>query len=57
MIPKNASYTPASIQNEIIDIMKDTVTENVVNDIKEAGIPIFSIKSDGTRDPTKRKSL
>lgn len=57
MIPQNASYTSARIQNEIIDIMKDTVMENVVNDIKEADIPFFSIKADGTRDPTNTENI
>ena len=56
-IPKNASYTSVRIQNEIIDIMKDTVIKNVVNAIKEADIPFFSIKSDGTRDPTNTENI
>ena len=37
--------------------MKDTVIKNVVNDIKEADIPFFSIKIDGTRDPTNTENI
>lgn len=57
MIPENASCTSATIQNETMGIKKDIVTENVVNDTKEAGIPFFSIKSDETCGPTNTKYL
>uniref|UniRef100_H2ZUD4 TTF-type domain-containing protein n=1 Tax=Latimeria chalumnae TaxID=7897 RepID=H2ZUD4_LATCH len=48
-IPGNAKYTCHDIQNEIIEIMSDTVKEEIV---REIGNSWYTVKVDGTRDPT-----
>ena len=48
-IPKNATYTSHDIQNKIIAIMSDIVTSEIV---KELGESWYTLKVDGTKDPT-----
>lgn len=48
-IPHNANYTSHDIQNQLIEAMSSVVTDAIVNDI---GTHWFTIKVDGTRDPT-----
>lgn len=51
-IPHNARYTSHDIQNSLIEIMSTLVTEHIV---KEVGESFYTIKVDGTRDPTGRE--
>jgi hypothetical protein len=53
-IPRNATYTSHDIQNDIIDIMAGAVKDDIV---KEIGSAMYSIKVDGTRDPTGRENV
>ena len=48
-IPKNATYTSHDIQNHIIELMSMIVTEQIVKDVGESW---FTLKVDGTKDPT-----
>uniref|UniRef100_A0A3B1J476 DUF4371 domain-containing protein n=1 Tax=Astyanax mexicanus TaxID=7994 RepID=A0A3B1J476_ASTMX len=48
-IPRNSTYTSHDIQNEVIELMSNIVTEEIVKDIGESW---FTIKVDGTKDPT-----
>lgn len=56
-IPSNATYLSPDIQNDIIQIMADIVTENIVEDIKNADVPWFTILEDGTRDKNNRENI
>lgn len=47
---RNARYTSPNIQNGIIEILVDLVREQVVNEIKNADIPYYTILADGTKD-------
>jgi hypothetical protein len=49
-IPKNANYTSPAIQNESIEILSDMVRESVVEDIRNADVPWFTLMEDGTGD-------
>ncbi|XP_063039724.1 uncharacterized protein LOC134434959 [Engraulis encrasicolus] len=53
-MPRNARYTSHEIQNEIVDIMSTMVTEHIV---REVGESFYTIKADGTRDPTGRENI
>lgn len=53
-IPANATYTCHDIQNDIIQLMPDAVTEDIVDEVSGAK---FTIKVDGTRDPTGRENI
>ncbi|MGH0177781.1 UNVERIFIED_CONTAM: hypothetical protein FKN15_075844 [Acipenser sinensis] len=48
-IPRNATYTSHDIQNEIIGLMSEVVTEEIM---KEIGDSWYTLKVDGTKDPT-----
>ncbi|KAI2645227.1 Zinc finger MYM-type protein 1 [Labeo rohita] len=48
-LPRNATYTCHDIQNEIISLLSEVVTEAIV---KEVGDSYYTLKVDGTRDPT-----
>jgi len=56
-IPKNASYTSARFQNELIEILKSVIVKTMVDDVKSADIPLFTIKVDGTRDKTNIENI
>ena len=56
-IPKNASYTSARFQNELIEILKSVIVKTMVDDVKSADIPVFTIKVDGTRDKTNIENI
>lgn len=53
-IPKNATYTCHEIQNELIVLMSQQVTEYIVEEI---GDSFYTVKMDGTRDPTGCENL
>jgi len=53
-IPRNATYTSHDIQNDIIQIMASVVKDDIVEEI---GSAVYTIKVDGTRDPTGRKNV
>lgn len=53
-IPHTAIYTSHDIQNGIIKLMSTLVTEHIV---REVGDSFYSIKVDGTRDPTGRENI
>ncbi|KAG9282357.1 zinc finger MYM-type protein 1-like [Astyanax mexicanus] len=48
-IPRNATYTSPDIQNELISTLSNVVTEAIVEEVGESW---YTIKVDGTRDPT-----
>lgn len=56
-IPQNAKYTSPEIQNEIIEIMAETVRENIVNEIQSSDVPWFTLLEDGTRDKNNRENI
>uniref|UniRef100_H3ADQ8 TTF-type domain-containing protein n=1 Tax=Latimeria chalumnae TaxID=7897 RepID=H3ADQ8_LATCH len=57
-IPKNAKYTSAEIQNETIDIMKNMVLKDIVEDIQKNGdVKFFCLKCDTTRDAVNVENL
>ena len=56
-IPKNASYTSARFQNELIEILKSVIVKTMVDDVKSADIPLLTIKVDGTRDKTNIENI
>lgn len=56
-IPQNATYTSAMFQNEVIELMSSMVREAIVVNINAADIPFFTLKSDGTRDPTNTENV
>ncbi|KAJ3639191.1 hypothetical protein Zmor_004061 [Zophobas morio] len=56
-IPANATYLSPEIQNSIIQILADMVSEDIVKDIQNADIPWFSILEDGTRDKNNRENV
>ena len=56
-IAKNATYTSAMFQNEVIDLMSSMVREALVANINTADIPFFTLKADGTRDPTNTENV
>ncbi|ROI52181.1 Zinc finger MYM-type protein 1 [Anabarilius grahami] len=53
-IPKNATYTSHEIQNELVAVMSIIVTDAIV---KEIGDSWFTVKVDGTRDPTGMENI
>ncbi|KAL7395107.1 hypothetical protein ABVT39_010232 [Epinephelus coioides] len=53
-IPRNATYTSHDIQNNLIDVMSALVREHIV---KEVGESFYTLKADGTRDPTGRENI
>lgn len=48
-IPKNASYLSPKIQNDIIQLMADTVKEDIAKNVLTADVPWYSLFMDGTR--------
>lgn len=40
-IPKNASYLSPEIQNELIELLAETVREDLIEDVKSADVPFF----------------
>ena len=53
-IPRTATITSHDIQNGIIELMSTLVTEHTVEEVGDA---FYSIKVDGTRDPTGRENI
>ena len=56
-IPHNATYTSVMFQNEVIDLLSSMVRKAIVANINSADIPFFTLKSDGTRDPTNTENV
>ena len=48
-VPRNGTYASHEIQNELIDVMSSIVKEAIE---QEVGDSWFTLKVDGTRDPT-----
>lgn len=57
LIPKHAMYNSPKIQNEIIAIMATMVGESVVEDVKNADVPFFTLLEDGTKDKNGRENI
>ncbi|KAJ0066809.1 hypothetical protein NL108_002860, partial [Boleophthalmus pectinirostris] len=53
-IPRNATYTCHDMQNELIRTLSDVVTEAIVEEVGES---YYTLKVDGTRDPTGRENI
>ncbi|KAI2658679.1 Zinc finger MYM-type protein 1 [Labeo rohita] len=53
-IPKNATYTSHDVQNDLIELMSTIVTEHIVKDVGESW---FTVKVDGTKDPTGSENV
>ena len=53
-IPQNATYVSHDIQNKVIDLRADIVTEEILKDIGDAW---YTIKVYGTKDPTGRENI
>ena len=53
--PRNAIYTSADIQNELLNVMGSIVQNQICADIKKAGL--YSILADETKDCSKRAQM
>eukprot|EP00795_Rhopilema_esculentum_P017430 gene17430-biopygen6363 len=53
--PKNAKYTHHSVQNAILDIMKDMVLEQIKSELNKA--QYFTVLSDESKDRSKKEQL
>lgn len=51
------TYLSSDIQNDIIKIMSEMVTENIVSDVNNADVPYYTILEDGTRDRNNRENI
>lgn len=56
-IPRNATYLSPEIQNDVIQILTDCVRESIVDDVKNADVPWFTILADGTKDKRGRENF
>ena len=45
------------MQNEVIEVLKDVVLDEAVGDINTADVGFFTLKADGTRDPTNTENI
>ena len=58
LVPQNAKYTSASIQNEIIFIFKHMMLCTISKEINtRCDLPFYCLKCDGTRDAVNTKIL
>jgi len=57
LIPQNATYLSPVIQNETINIMHNAVQNSVVEDLKNADVPWYTIMEDGTKDNNNRENI
>ncbi|XP_008180186.1 zinc finger MYM-type protein 1-like [Acyrthosiphon pisum] len=57
LIPQNATYLSPFIQNETINIMHNAVQNSVVEDLKNADVPWYTIMEDGTKDNNNRENI
>ena len=58
LVPQNAKYTSASIQNEIIFIFKDMMLCTLSKEINtRCDLPFYCLKCDGTRDAVNAEIL
>ena len=53
--PKNALYTSAEIQNELLDIMATMIRSKICSSVRKAGV--YSILADETKDCSKKEQL
>ncbi|XP_029636258.1 uncharacterized protein LOC115211744 [Octopus sinensis] len=56
-IPKNATYTSAAMQNEIMELLRRHTVSLVVDEIKCFNVHYFILKCDGTRDLSNTENL
>lgn len=56
-IPKNAKYTSPDIQNETISLLAKMVQETIVQQVRASDVPFFTLKVDGTKDPTGTENI
>jgi hypothetical protein len=56
-IPRNATYLSPEIQNDVIQILTDCVRESIVDDVKNADVPWFTILAKRSRKFRPRDSL
>ena len=56
-IPALCKYTSPQIQNEVIEIMAQLVKEKIVSDVNNADVPYYTVKVDGTKDPTGKENV
>ena len=56
-IPRNCTYTSPEIQNDVIAIMADMITESVGDDVRSADVPFFSLMVDGSRNKYNVENL
>lgn len=56
VMPRNATYMSAEIQNEIIAIIDKMVQQKIV-DINSADVPHFTLLSDGTKDRNMKEFI
>lgn len=56
-IPRNATYLSPEIQNDVIQILAECVRESIVDDVKGADVPWFTIFADGTKDKRRRENF
>ncbi|KAL4143874.1 hypothetical protein QTP88_006129 [Uroleucon formosanum] len=57
LIPQNATYLSPVIQNETINIMHNAVQNSVVEDLRNADVPWYTIMKDGTKDNNNRENI
>ena len=53
--PRNASYTSADIQNQLLSIMASMVRESICNKICKSGV--YSVLADETKDCSRKEQL
>lgn len=53
--PKNAVYTSADIQNELLDVMGAIIRSKISSSVQKAGV--YSILADETKDCSRREQL
>jgi len=56
-IPKNAKYTSPDIQNETISLLAKMVQGTIVRQVRASDVPFFTLKVDGTKDPTGTENI
>lgn len=49
-MPPNVPYKSPDIQNELIDITAKTLRQNIINEVRNADVQLFTILFDGTKD-------
>ena len=55
--PRNASYTSADIQNQLLSTMSSMVRESICNKIRKSGVYSVSVLADETKDCSRKELL